>query len=57
MKDQLRDILAENVRTVPCSAEFYIMAVQFEDLWKIRAPVKNVEGFNLQPFDEIVQVN
>lgn len=56
IKDRLREILPENIKIVPSSAEFYVMAVQFQDLWKIRAPVMSVEGFSLKPFDEIIQV-
>lgn len=33
-----------------------IQAVEFEDLWKIRAPLTEVEGFEIIPFNEIVQV-
>lgn len=56
LKNQLSEVLHENVFTVPYAAEFFLMPVEFLDLWKIRAPVKKVEGFNLKPFDEIIQV-
>lgn len=57
MKNQLSDIFDENVQIIPGLVEFYVMAVQFEHLWKIRAPVIQVEGFNLHPFDDIIQVS
>ncbi|CAL8102578.1 unnamed protein product [Calicophoron daubneyi] len=40
-----------------CPTRFRICAVlvEFEDLWKVRAPVKNYERFNLSAFDELVQ--
>jgi len=56
LKNQLPRAVLNNVRLIPQKAEFCMMAVQFENLWKIRAPVKNVEQFNLKPFDEIIQV-
>ena len=56
MKNQLPRAVLDNVKMIPEKAEFCMMAVQFDDLWKIRAPVKHVEKFNLQPFDEIIQV-
>ena len=34
---------------------FYIL-VQLKDLWKIKAPLGTVEGFNVQAFDELIQV-
>ena len=30
------------------------VAVQFKDLWKIRAPVGDCEGFNIEKFDELI---
>ncbi len=33
------------------------MPVEFKDLWKIRAPVGVVEGFDLSFFDDLVQVS
>ena len=56
MKNQLPRIILDNVKMIPQKAEFCMMAVQFEHLWKIRAPVKKVEKFNLSPFDDIIQV-
>lgn len=57
IRDRLLEVLPKNVKIIPSSAKFYIMAVQFKDLWKIRAPVQSVEGFSLKPFDEIIQVS
>lgn len=33
------------------------MAVNFRDLWKIRSPVGMCEGFNIQLFDQLIEVH
>ncbi|KAK3909580.1 Protein arginine N-methyltransferase 7 [Frankliniella fusca] len=33
------------------------MAVEFKDLWKIRAPLRNVQGFEMKFFDELIDVS
>ena len=32
------------------------IAVDFNDLWKIRAPVGHCEGFDLHTFDKLIEV-
>jgi hypothetical protein len=32
------------------------MAVQFSELWKIRAPLHSVEGFKMTDFDKLIEV-
>jgi hypothetical protein len=32
------------------------MAVEFADLWKIRAPLHSVEGFKMTDFDKLIEV-
>ncbi|CAG0887593.1 unnamed protein product [Cyprideis torosa] len=39
----------------PGRATIRAVAVDFQDLWKIRAPVRHVEGFNLSAFDELIE--
>lgn len=51
----LSHLLAPGTVIVPCRAVFRAVAVQFIDLWKIRAPVQCAEGFDLSSFDELVQ--
>lgn len=34
----------------------WAMAVQFDDLWKIRAPLHSVEGFKMTDFDKLIEV-
>lgn len=40
----------------PKEVTIKIQTVEFDDLWKIRAPLTEVEGFEIVPFNEIVQV-
>ncbi|XP_064611177.1 protein arginine N-methyltransferase 7-like [Liolophura sinensis] len=47
--------LSPCVKVLPGIAAFRIMAVQFSDLWKIRAPVGICEGFNLESFDKLIE--
>ncbi|XP_065213490.1 protein arginine N-methyltransferase 7 [Planococcus citri] len=54
-KQSISNILSSNAKIIPSVVEFYLMPVQFEHLWKIRAPIRSVEGFSLEPFDEIIQ--
>lgn len=48
--------LSPGVKVLPGTAVLRIMAVQFSDLWKIRAPVGICEGFNLESFDKLIEV-
>jgi len=56
--DIVKYSLQENPKTniFPREVTVKIQAVEFEDLWKIRAPLTEVEGFEIIPFNEIVQV-
>ena len=38
----------------PFKATVWCLPVQFQHLWKIRAPLNEVEGFNVKYFDEII---
>ncbi|XP_050436521.1 protein arginine N-methyltransferase 7 [Adelges cooleyi] len=44
-----------NTFVFPKDVTLKIQAVEFDDLWKIRAPIMEVEGFEIIPFNEIVQ--
>ena len=37
-------------------ASLWAVPVMYQDLWKIRAPVEQTEGFHLQPFDALIMV-
>ena len=40
----------------PKSAKLWITPVHYHDLWKIRAPLHNVEGFDMEHFDAKIMV-
>jgi len=46
----------KTLKVMPISAALFAMPVEFDHLWKIRAPVGNVEGFDLQDFDNLIMV-
>ncbi|XP_028263869.1 protein arginine N-methyltransferase 7 [Parambassis ranga] len=51
----LAGLLRPNASILPCSASLHIVAVEFQDLWRIRAPCGTCEGFDVTPMDEMVQ--
>lgn len=51
----LNPILSPDVTVMPQKGTLKAVVVDFDHLWKIRAPVKNAEGFNLFAFDEMIQ--
>ncbi|XP_075931583.1 protein arginine N-methyltransferase 7 isoform X2 [Anarhichas minor] len=51
----LAGLLRPNATILPCSATLHMVAVEFQDLWRIRAPCGTCEGFNVSPMDEMVQ--
>ncbi|XP_069113948.1 protein arginine N-methyltransferase 7-like [Argopecten irradians] len=53
--DQLSNILSVEAKVFPASMTIRAVAVEFTDLWKIRAPVGICEGFNLQVFDDLIE--
>ncbi|KAJ1529336.1 hypothetical protein ONE63_006126 [Megalurothrips usitatus] len=56
-KYEMKNILSESCVTLPCKGILYGMAVEFRDLWKIRAPLKNVQGFEMKSFDELIDTS
>uniref|UniRef100_A0AAZ3S831 Protein arginine N-methyltransferase 7 n=1 Tax=Oncorhynchus tshawytscha TaxID=74940 RepID=A0AAZ3S831_ONCTS len=52
----LARLLTPNATILPCSATLCMVAVEFQDLWRIRAPCGTCEGFDVGPMDEMVQV-
>jgi hypothetical protein len=42
---------------MPTSGQLWAVPVHYRDLWKIRAPVEVVEGFDLKHFDQVVMVS
>lgn len=56
LKD-FREFCASNVRVFPEKVVIMGIAVEFNDLHKIRAPLKVCEGFKMEPFDELIEVS
>ena len=57
MRTALADKLAEKAFIMPQGATLRAIAVQFDHLWKIRAPVGKCEGFNITHFDKVIDVS
>uniref|UniRef100_A0A8B9KLF3 Protein arginine N-methyltransferase n=1 Tax=Astyanax mexicanus TaxID=7994 RepID=A0A8B9KLF3_ASTMX len=51
----LARLLRPGAIILPSSATLYLLAVEFQDLWRIRAPCGTCEGFDVSPMDEMVQ--
>ncbi|XP_034033034.1 protein arginine N-methyltransferase 7 [Thalassophryne amazonica] len=51
----LAGLLRPNATVLPCSATLHMVAVEFQDLWRIRALCGTCEGFDITAMDEMVQ--
>ncbi|XP_077424796.1 protein arginine N-methyltransferase 7 isoform X2 [Vanacampus margaritifer] len=51
----LAGLLQPNATILPCSATLHMVAVEFQDLWRIRAPCVTCEGFDVTPMDDMIQ--
>lgn len=51
----LAGLLRPGAAILPCSASLHAVGVEFQDLWRIRAPCGTCEGFDVTPMDEMVQ--
>ncbi|XP_069757268.1 protein arginine N-methyltransferase 7 isoform X2 [Narcine bancroftii] len=47
--------LSREFTVLPQSATLLAIAVEFEDLWRIRAPCRECEGFDVNLMDEMIQ--
>ena len=47
--------LQPGVRISPCKARMFCVPVHYTHLWKIRAPLYEVEGFKMDHFDKIIE--
>ena len=56
LKNEVSQCLTTSAATVPVGATVWAVAVQFSDLWKIRAPLHSVEGFKMTDFDKLIEV-
>lgn len=55
LRHSLSPLLHPKAVTLPAACALYGVAVQFRDLWKIRAPVGEAEGFQLAAFDRLIE--
>jgi hypothetical protein len=44
----------KSVRLCPWRANLWILPVHYIHLWKIRAPLRQIEGFNMHHFDAVI---
>nr|XP_023675560.1 protein arginine N-methyltransferase 7 isoform X1 [Paramormyrops kingsleyae] len=51
----LAQLLQPGAVILPRSATLHMVAVEFRDLWRIRAPCGLCEGFDVRPMDEMIQ--
>ncbi|XP_038662871.1 protein arginine N-methyltransferase 7 isoform X1 [Scyliorhinus canicula] len=51
----LAKLLSSEFTVLPQSAKLLAMAVEFENLWRIRAPCGVCEGFNVSLMDDMIQ--
>ena len=55
-RTEIQDILVQNPTVLPKVVSIKAIAVDFDHLWKIHAPVGICEGFNLDHFDKMIEV-
>jgi protein arginine N-methyltransferase 7 len=55
-RTELVQHLAPGAVILPQGASLMAIPVEFDDLWKIRAPVGLCEGFDLSSFDDLIEV-
>ncbi|KAM8860586.1 protein arginine N-methyltransferase 7 isoform 2-T2 [Synchiropus picturatus] len=53
----LGGLLRPDATVLPRSASLHLLAVEFQDLWRIRAPCGTCEGFDVSPMDQMVQTS
>uniref|UniRef100_A0A3P8SCB4 Protein arginine N-methyltransferase n=1 Tax=Amphiprion percula TaxID=161767 RepID=A0A3P8SCB4_AMPPE len=52
-RSALSGLLRPDASILPGSASLHMVAVEFQDLWRIRAPCGTCEGFDVTPMDEM----
>ncbi|XP_078684799.1 protein arginine N-methyltransferase 7-like [Branchiostoma floridae x Branchiostoma belcheri] len=52
---RLRPQLLEGAAVMPARASLVAVAMEFENLWRLRAPVGRVEGFDISVMDQMVK--
>lgn len=51
----LSENLAKDCSVLPMSASLYVLVVEFKDLWRIRSPCGNCEGFDVSIMDKMIK--
>merc|ERR1712012_1276902 len=46
--------LSPSTTIMPSKCRLYLVPMHFDDLWKIRASLKSMEGFSMDHFDQII---
>ncbi|KAM4017805.1 protein arginine N-methyltransferase 7 isoform 2-T5 [Anomaloglossus baeobatrachus] len=54
-RTSLSENLASDCLVLPISASLYVLAVEFKDLWRIRSPCGNCEGFDISIMDKMIK--
>ncbi|XP_074142463.1 protein arginine N-methyltransferase 7 isoform X2 [Sminthopsis crassicaudata] len=47
--------LANNITVLPQAASLHMVVVEFKDLWRIRSPCGNCEGFDVHIMDDMIK--
>ncbi|XP_073415983.1 protein arginine N-methyltransferase 7-like isoform X3 [Dendrobates tinctorius] len=55
-RTSLSENLAKDCVMLPISASLYVLAVEFKDLWRIRSPCGNCEGFDVSIMDKMIKI-
>lgn len=55
LRNNCRHLLADGVISVPAAMTIWGLPVQFRDLWKIRAPLHQCNGFKMDIFDNMIE--
>ncbi|GAB6024738.1 Protein arginine n-methyltransferase [Chamberlinius hualienensis] len=51
----MKDFMKADCYVTPSKCRLWAVGMSFDHLWKIRAPLGNVEGFDMTSFDQLVQ--
>ena len=54
--NELSNKIRGNAKVLPSSMTIYGVAVEYSDLWKIRADVGMCEGFDIKQFDDLIEI-
>lgn len=55
LRNSMQHLLAENAISLPKKMTIWGVPVQYRDLWKIRAPLHECNGFKMEIFDSLIE--